>query len=83
MGRCVRTAFLLSILLLLPLYLFAGGSSEAMEVTTTLPSGEEVTISSVEELMETSPTTNAGFLYSIANVYDEITSAFCLGKFNR
>ena len=79
MGRCVRTAFLLSILLLLPLYLFAGGSSEAMEVTTTLPSGEEVTISSVEELMETSPTTNAGFLYSIANVYDEITSAFCLG----
>ena len=65
-------------LLLMTASLFAGGNKETIATVTT-EDGTTVELHSISELMTQSPTTSSGLLYSIANVYDEITMAFCLG----
>lgn len=77
----LKKAFLLFIVLsLVATSLFAGGSKEEVSIPVESQDGKTtVELHSISELMARSPTTSSGMLYSIANVYDEITMAFCLG----
>lgn len=76
MRKPVRIIIALLFVMAMTSSLYAAGSIEKLPPTLD---DLELPFESTSELLSQTPTTSGGFLNSIASVYDEITTAFCLG----